>query len=276
MSGTGKRPLPKVVKRRKIKWLRYASQAISFIILVLLVPIGILAVPAGICSIPIGDLLRIDCIFGVLQRVFANPLNLALYVLLTFAVIPVIGSLVFGRLFCGFMCPIGTILDLLGRVKRVNFLKKVRLDSRYNKYAVAAGFLGGASLAGFPAFCTICPIRGVCTAYGSVRATELVLTAVPVVLEFSDKRAWCKYFCPVGAMLGLLGFRKLLGFKVDTSKCIKCKACMRVCPTNAITEKSLETGEISRTECIACGRCYDVCMYDALKFGVLPLRVANR
>jgi len=48
---------------------------------------------------------------------------------------------------------------------------------------------------------------------------------------------------------------------------------MRMCPTNAITEDSLKTGEISRTECIVCGRCYDVCMYDALKFGVLPLRM---
>ncbi|MGC9106912.1 MAG: 4Fe-4S binding protein [Infirmifilum sp.] len=121
----------------------------------------------------------------------------------------------------------------------------------------------------------MCPIRGICTTAGSgtIRATELALSTFPLLLEFTEKRAWCKYFCSVGAVIGALGFKKILGFKIDPEKCIKCRACIRVCPTGAINENSLSTGEISRTECIACGRCYDVCMYDAIHFGFLPQKV---
>jgi ferredoxin-type protein NapH len=271
--GMSGRQLPKVVKRRKIKWLRYAAQAASFVVLVLLVPLGILAVPAGICAIPVGGF-SIDCIYGVLQRVLSSPLYLALWALIVFALVPIAGSLLLGRVFCGMMCPIGTVLDLAGKIRRrAGYLGKLHLDNKNNKYVVAASFALASAAVGSPTFCLVCPIRGICTAYGSLKPLELGLTAVPLLFEVSDKRAWCRYFCPVGAVMGLFGARKLLGFKIDTGKCIKCKACMRVCPTNAITEDSLKTGEISRTECIVCGRCYDVCMYDALKFGVLPLRM---
>jgi ferredoxin-type protein NapH len=268
MSG---KPLPRVIKRRKIKWLRYIFQAVSFVLLVLLVPIGILAVPAGICAIPIGGF-SIDCIYGVVQRIFSSPLYFALYILIVFALVPIVGSLLLGRAFCGLMCPIGTILDVTGKIRRrAGFLKKLHLDNKYNKYVIATSFAAASAVTGSPIFCLVCPIRGVCTAYGSLKSLELSLTAVPLIFEASDKRAWCRYFCPVGAVMGFLGAKKLLGFKILSDKCIKCKACMRVCPTGAITEESLKTGEISRTECIVCGRCYDVCMYDALKFGVLPL-----
>jgi len=273
--GMSGRQVPKVVKRRKIKWLRYIIQALSFVLLVLLVPIGILAIPAGICAIPIGGF-TIDCIYGVIQRIFSSPLYIGLYVLIVFALVPIIGSMLLGRVFCGLMCPIGTILDLTAKIKkRTGFLKKLHLDNKYNKYVVATSFVAASTATGSPTFCLVCPIRGVCTAYGSLKPLELGLTAVPLIFEASDKRAWCRYFCPVGAIMGLLGMKKLLGFKIDTNKCIKCKACMRVCPTGAITEDSLKTGEISRTECIVCGRCYDVCMYDALRFGVLPLQSKN-
>ncbi|ABL79184.1 4Fe-4S binding protein [Thermofilum pendens] len=269
MSAAERRRVPRVVKRRKLKPLRYAFQAVSFVALVLLVPIGVLAIPAGICSIPLGSF-RVDCLFGTAQRILSSPLNVALWLLLTFAAVPLLGSLLLGRFFCGLMCPVGTLLDLFGKVKRVNFLGKLRLNNKHNKYAVAASFAAASTLTGFPAFCTICPIRGLCTAYGSLKGVELALAAAPVVLEFSEKRAWCRYFCPVGAVLGAVGFRKVFGVKIDTEKCINCKACMRVCPTGAITEDSFKTGEVSRTECIMCLRCYDVCMYDALKVGVLP------
>jgi len=270
-----KKVLPKVVKRRKIKWIRYVFQSVSFVALVLLAPLGILAIPAGICALPISDWLRIDCIFGVIQRILSSPFNITIYLLLVFAAIPVFGSLLFGRVFCGLMCPIGTLLDALGKIKRTNFLKKLRLDNKNNKYAFATGIAVASYISASPLFCSMCPIRGICTTAGpgTIKATELALSTFPLLLEFSEKRAWCKYFCPVGAVIGALGFKKILGFKIDPEKCIKCRACIRVCPTGAISENSLSTGEISRTECIACGRCYDVCMYDAIHFGFLPQKV---
>lgn len=270
-----KKPIPRIVRRKKLRPLRYVLQAVSFFVLVLLVPIGILAVPAGICAIPVGDLFRIDCLYGFLQRFFYSPLNVALWALVAFVAVPFLGSLLLGRVFCGLMCPIGAILDLIGKIRRVNFLGKLKLNNKYNKYAVLASFTAASAATGFPVFCAICPVRGICTAYGSIKPMELALAAVPVVLEFSERRAWCRYFCPIGGAFGLVGYKKLFGLKINLENCVKCKTCMRVCPTGAITEESLATGEISRTACILCLRCYDACMCGATVFGRLPLRTSR-
>jgi len=254
--------------RGKVRILRWIVQVSSLIFFVFVAA-------AGICVISMGSF-RIDCIFGTLQRLFAQPTWTLLSTLFIFVLLPILGTLILGRAFCGWLCPVGTILDALSKIPRVNFIKP--LTNPVNKFAVAVGFLIGSTLLKFPSFCLVCPIRGTCYSTGLsgvVKLAELALLSVPVGFEIGGKRAWCRYLCPVGAIFALLSFKKFLGFKIDTEKCLAskharaCRMCSRVCPTSAITETSFKTGDISRIECIACGKCYDVCKFNALKFGKL-------
>jgi len=254
--------------RGNFKLLRWTIQAASFVFFVLIAV-------AGVCLITQGSF-GISCIFGALQRILADPVWSLLSMLLLFTAVPVFGTILLGRAFCGWFCPVGTILDTFSRIPRVNFLKP--LANPVNKFALAAGFLTSSAFLKYPSFCTVCPIKGTCNSVSlgaALRPTELAVLAVPIALELGGKKAWCRYLCPVGATLAFLSMRKFLGFRIDTSRCVRSSQpgtwgmCAQVCPTNAISETSFKTGEISGSECITCGRCYDACRHDALKFGKL-------
>ena len=260
----------KMKLRGNVRNIRWAVQIASLVFFILIAT-------AGLCVVTMGSF-RVDCVFGALQGVFAQPVWVLILPLLIFVALPVIGTLILGRAFCGWLCPVGTVLDSFSRIPRVNFIKI--LGNPLNKYVVATAFLIGSFFLKYPSFCTVCPIKGVCYSAGLsgvIKPAELALLAVPVGIELGEKRGWCRYLCPVGATFAFLSLKKFLGFKVDTEKCLAgshaqvCRFCAKACPTNAITESSYKTGEISRTECIACGQCYDKCPTGALKFDKLPL-----
>lgn len=252
---------------RKLRWIVQIISSVFFIFISI----------AGLCVISMGSF-RIECIFGVLQVFFAQPAWILLLTIFIFAALPILGTLILGRAFCGWLCPVGAILDALSKIRRVNFIKP--LANPVNKFAVAGGFLMGSALLRFPSFCIICPIRGICYSIGLdgvVKPTELALLLAPLSLELGEKRGWCRYLCPLGATFALLSLRRLLGFKIDVKKCLAsryqraCRLCSKACPMNVITEMSYKTGNISGSECIACGRCYDVCPTGALSFGRLSI-----
>jgi len=252
--------------RGNFRFFRWAIQSVSFIFLVLLVV-------AGVCLISVGAF-GVTCIFGALQRALVEPVLSLLSMLLLFSIVPIIGTILLGRVFCGEICPVGTILDTFSRLPRVNFLKPIA--NPINKFALATGFLASSAFLKYPSFCAVCPIKGTCNSVSAgavLRPAELAVLAVPMVLEFGGKKAWCRYLCPLGASFAFLSVKKLFGFKIDTKKCLRsshptaCGLCAKACPTDAISEASFKTGEISKTECVACGRCYDACRFRSLKFG---------
>jgi len=64
--------------------------------------------------------------------------------------------------------------------------------------------------------------------------------------------------CPAGAC------EHLLSYSILPDKCVGCGACLRVCPTNAVTGEKKKPHVIDQATCIKCGACFDVCKFDAV------------
>ena len=64
--------------------------------------------------------------------------------------------------------------------------------------------------------------------------------------------------CPAGAC------EQMLTYSILPDTCVGCGACLRVCPTNAITGEKKQPHVIDRALCIKCGACFDVCKFDAV------------
>lgn len=216
------------------------------------------------------------CPLGALQNaVAASASKPGFYVIGTLLLF----GLLFGRMICGWACPMGLIQELLYKIPGRK-AKKSRVTRGLSlvKYAVLAIFVLG--IPGYyairrvplPAFCKfICPAGTLEGALGlmlhpnngDLRALAggltlwklevMILILAACVFVF---RAFCRFLCPLGALYGLLAKLALLGVKPDKDRCVDCGACVRVCPVDVKT--------VGDRECVHCGKCMEVCGYGAI------------
>jgi polyferredoxin len=99
-----------------------------------------------------------------------------------------------------------------------------------------------------------------------------VLFFLILVLNLVERRFWCRYLCPLGALLGLIGRRAIVRRSVSEG-CNECGACEDGCHGGALPE-SKELWRIE--ECHLCGNCEDACPNDAVRFGLFPGKTAGR
>ena len=198
-----------------------------------------------------------------------------------------LGAVLLGRFFCGWVCPLGTTLDLADRV--AGFLRPRRRDSegrpefehvrgrRVKHYVLVACVVGAA--VGVPLFGLLDPLgvasRGAYVFVGAFplqAATLLVLVAV-LALNMVRRRFWCRYVCPLGALYALAG-RASLARRRATDACIECGLCAQACPTACISRDGKRT---LHDECILCLDCQAVCPVPAVRFfGAAPTAERRR
>jgi len=175
--------------------------------------------------------------------------DLPLLLLVAFTVVT---TLLWGRVFCGFLCPFGAIQDALERVvpRRFRFEPSARTHERGAriKYGVLAVVvvpaLAGSDSSLFQYF------EPFGTVFFPSRSLVLwTIAAAVLVASASVPRFYCRYLCPLGAALAIGSV--LSPFRIGrVEQCSHCKVCEQQCPTRAI-----RGARVDFKECVRCNHC---------------------
>lgn len=239
--------------------------------------------------------------FGWLAKIQFLPAVLALNV--GVIVVLVALTLLFGRVYCSVICPLGVMQDVIswfaGRRKKNRF--SYSPAKNWLRYAVLAVFVA-TLVAGFGAvallvapysafgriaqnlFSPIWKWGNNLLAYIAERvdsyafySTEVVVgswatfavaaaTLIIVgILAWRNGRTYCNTICPVGTVLGVLSRFSLFKPGIDTEKCIDCKLCARKCKAACIDTKN---HEIDYSRCVVCMDCLESCSKGAIKYTI--------
>jgi polyferredoxin len=90
-------------------------------------------------------------------------------------------------------------------------------------------------------------------------------SALILAFAMQDNRAFCKYLCPITALLKVTSRFSMLKISGDASTCTECGACANVCPMDIDIPRYIIKGErVLSTECIFCNTCVSICPEDVL------------
>ncbi len=237
--------------------------------------------------------------FGWMAKIQFLPAVLALNVAVIVFLVAL--TLIFGRVYCSVICPLGVLQDLFG------WMGKKQKKNRYSyspaknwlRYGVLVLFVAAliagvgsfvALLAPYSSFGRIAsnllaPIYGWgnnLLAYFAERMdsyafyeTEVWLASLPtfiialvtlavlIVLAWRGGRTYCNTICPVGTVLGVLSRFSWLAPVIDTEKCNACGLCARNCKASCIDSKN---HKIDYSRCVACMDCIEKCNKGAISY----------
>ena len=237
--------------------------------------------------------------FGWMAKIQFLPALLALNVgVVAFLVIL---TLLFGRVYCSVICPLGVFQDVVSRAaarRRKNRFRYSRALS-WLRYGILALFLVALVahfkpvsnlLAPYSAYGRIVSnlfaplylwgnnllayIAGRMDSYAfysvdvwmkslSTLLVAVVTFAVLFVLAWRSGRTYCNTICPVGTVLGFLARYSLFKPRFDTSKCNGCKLCARNCKASCIDPAA---HKIDYSRCVACMDCLENCRQGAITY----------
>lgn len=179
-------------------------------------------------------------------------------------IIPVLISLIWGRVFCGWMCPLGAVQELI-HPDRFSIGLPTRLDKglKHLKSILLVLFSGLNLYFDRNPWCNYCPFRVLFKFKGIPPGICILCLMLPVMLLI--ERPFCRYLCPLGAVLKYTSGISLFKLAARSEACNNCRSCSRVvCPMNAISATGSGSPVIDEGECIRCFRCTDACRRSAL------------
>lgn len=175
--------------------------------------------------------------------------------------------LVRGRVFCSWICPLNTLLEITDKIRKYVKLPDAQFDRQQKKY-YALAVLVLSFLIGVPIFELFSPIgftmRNLLFTYGI--GLWFILAVILFELLIA-KRGWCRYLCPLGGFYQSIGKFGLFQVKFNHDACVGCITCRSVCFADPdILEPSInrETMYVTAGDCSLCGACVDHCPFDAL------------
>jgi polyferredoxin len=226
------------------------------------------------------------------------------------SLVVIVLTMLLGRVFCGWVCPLGTLNNIVGVLGKDRQMRE-RKNWHRVKYFILIGILASAvftlqpvgvmdplsllirsfSVSIYPWFNHA--VRSAFDALFAANPLGIAVVSEPVysvlkksVLSFNqafynqsvfigvlfltvlglnlvEKRFWCRYLCPLGALLGLLSRFSILKRSVSEG-CTECGACAGVCQGKAAPDQK---GQWKDTECYYCWNCDDICPNNAVSFG---------
>ena len=218
----------------------------------------------------------LSCPIGTLQAVGGSPsFKFSFYVV---GCLLLIGLLI-GRAVCAFLCPFGLFQELLNKtpIPKINLwppLTYLRFATLIICVILVPIIVTSYAGLGEPVFCEyICPagtfeaaIPLLIThsefrdAIGTLFCLKFTILIITILGCMTIHRFFCKVLCPLGAVYGLMNKFSLYRLKLDSSRCVKCGLCRRVCQMGVDP-----ASEVDSNKCILCGDCVRSCPHGALK-----------
>jgi polyferredoxin len=180
---------------------------------------------------------------------------------LVLAAISLVLAVLFGPVFCGWVCPLGTVQEWVGKLgkkffkRRYNHFVPQKLDSllRYARYGILVWVLYVTAASGTLVFESYDPYFALFNFWSTeVALSALIVLGVTLLLSVFVERPWCKYACPYGAVLGISNLFRVFSIKRAESTCKADGACSIMCPMNI----EVDTKTVVRDhQCISCLEC---------------------
>lgn len=191
-------------------------------------------------------------------------------------------TMIFGRVFCSHLCPLGAVQEwirALGRKigikKDVELPKIVDRFARYFKYIVLAAVIyfsyktGDLIFRGYDPFNALMHLG---EEFEEKVVGYSILGAIVIISLFS-KSWWCRYACPFGATFGII--KKFSPFKIKRNEktCISCGTCDKGCPAGLDISNAKE---VNSADCISCLNCVSDCPESSLRASTFGKEVPKK
>jgi polyferredoxin len=241
---------------------------------------GVLAAPNAHAYCPFGGLESVYKFLasgGYIQKIM--PATMVLFVSSVLLVV------VLNRAFCGWICPLGTLQMLFDRLARFLKIKKIRVPAAVERYLHYVKYIGLVVIIYFTwkigdlvydpydPWSAYAHIAGGLTGLYIDFFIGSIFLIVALIGSLWLPNNFCRYFCPMGAFLGILSKLSPTRIHRNETTCINCKKCDRVCPAQiAISTEP----KVKSMECFACGDCVAACPVDnTLMYRIWGKRVLN-
>src|SRR5512137_357332 len=199
-------------------------------------------------------------------------------------------TLVFGRIFCSWICPLGVLNHVMsalpsGRKRRAQMIANEWRPIYQTKYYVLIALLV-LSLFGVLQVGLLDPIAltvrsFAVTVFPGLREAGLPLYAAQpvylggwliailfIVILAANRyimRLWCRMLCPLGALLGAVGRFSLFRIHKHPDKCLQCHKCTEHCHGACNPHSNIRV-----SDCVMCLNCIHECPHGGVSYGFLP------
>lgn len=198
----------------------------------------------------------------------------------------IIATLLFGRIYCSTVCPVGTLQDIAIWIRRKTpkaraFRYENANSARFGiLFAYLVSLMAGIVLVGF----VIEPWNMMRNAASIVNSTATASTwasmgisigvgmacgiaslLLILIWAWHSGRSFCTLVCPLGTLMGCLHSQELFHIAIDPDKCISCMKCEDICPSRCIKVKKRH---VDNSRCVRCFDCTDVCPNNAIRYQI--------
>lgn len=258
-----------LTKKRKL--------TIGFLALFSLLYFGLIR---GGCICPVGAVANV-CI-GVRHPELVGRVTAMLFI------IPLFFALILGRVFCTAGCPLGAVQHLAHKKRKFLVLPKwLKVVSIVSSSLILIATMVLAFQRNLFLVCSLDPYTALFFSVhawskeafsfvvGSPHEDVFVWACDSItwlmffgflIIGFWIPRPFCRFICPYGVLLGIFSIFSFRKRSIDTTSCVLCGQCEKICPTAAIKiDRQTQTISLSNYHCVQCDRCRQVCVKDAIQ-----------
>ncbi len=222
--------------------------------------LGALALPVGIFHMicPMGGIATLTRLAS--QGLFIPKTGFANIILLSGVLTT---TIVAGPVFCGWLCPLGSVQEWINTLARKVHIPQGSISKNLDRVLSSTKYLILALIVYMTAksfnlvFIKADPYYALMHFYtGEVAPLALLVLFTTLLTSLFIQRPWCRWLCPLGAVLSFIGKFSILKIQRPSDVCIACGACSKACPVG-LDPSAQDT--VKSSSCIRCGLCEPAC-----------------